>query len=159
MQLEIREMLPEDYDQKGYVHWKSWQETYTGLITPEELAKCTLEKCQNNARRWPENTLIATLDGRVVGFVCHTVYRGDDLPTCGEVQAIYILEEAQGLGIGRKLMEAALEKLANYDTIALWVLQGNDHAIGFYQHFGFIPDGVSAKLSIGTELRMLYRRP
>ena len=81
---------------------------------------------------------------------------------CGEVFAIYILKEAQGLGIGRKLMDAAFEKLSEYDTIVIWVLKGNDHAFGFYEHYGFKYHGVEAPILIGTpntELRLIYRRP
>ena len=38
MNTEIREMRPEDADSKGYVHWKTWQETYTGLMEEKYLA-------------------------------------------------------------------------------------------------------------------------
>ena len=30
MDVNIHPMRPEDTDGKGFVHWKSWQETYTG---------------------------------------------------------------------------------------------------------------------------------
>ena len=56
MKPQIRDMRPADMDGKGYVHWKSWQETYSGLIPEASLAKRTLERCQDVARRWPENT-------------------------------------------------------------------------------------------------------
>ena len=75
------------------------------------------------------------------------------------MQAIYVLKEAQGLGIGRKLMDASLERLSVYSTVVLWVLKGNDHAIGFYEHYGFRFDGTSKEISVGTELRMVYHRP
>ena len=157
MNLKVREMRPEDADGKGYVHWKSWQETYCGLIPDEKLI--SLERCREIAQLYPQNTLVALLDGKVVGFACYVPYRGADISNCGEVQAIYVLKEAQGLGIGRRLMDAALAKLADYDTIALWVLQGNNRAIGFYEHYGYRLDGTSAEISVGTELRMIYRRP
>lgn len=157
MNLIIREMLPEDVDRKGYVHWKTWQETYTGLMPSEKMV--TLEKCREIAKRWPENTLVAILEGNVIGFACYVPYRGSDLTNCGEVQAIYVLKEAQGYGIGRRLMDAALDKLSNYDPIVLWVLNVNQNAIGFYEHYGFHLDGTSAEISVGTELRMIYHRP
>lgn len=157
--LEIHQMRPEEYDQKAYVHWKSWQETYSGLMDGHLLANQTLEKCQNIARRWPQNTLVAVLDGRVIGFACYVPYRGDDLAHCGEVQAIYVLKEAQGLGIGRKLMDAALKELSDYNTVVLWVLKGNNHAIGFYEHYGFHFDGTQKTAAVGTELRMVFQLP
>ena len=156
--ITIREMTPEDYDQKGFVHYKAWQETYTGLMPESFLAKQTLEKCQNIARRWPENTFVAELDGRIVGFSCYGTSRDSVDANAGEVYAIYILAEAQGFGIGRKLMDAALARLAGCSSIILWVLKSNDQAIGFYQHYGFYLDCAEKTMPLGTELRMLYRK-
>ena len=162
MELKMREMTPEDADGKGYVHWKSWQETYTGLVDADYLtSRMTLEKCREIARRWPENTLVAELDGKIVGFSCYYPHSKEEIPGCGEVKALYVLKEAQGLGIGRKLMDAALERLSGFDAILLWVLKGNAHAIGFYEHYGFRFDGETAPITLGTpnmELRMVYRR-
>lgn len=159
MKPEIRDMGPEDADGKGYVHWKSWQETYSGLIPEASLTKRTLERCQDVARRWPENTLVAELGEKIVGFACYGLCRDEDSSDRGEVIALYVLQEAQGLGIGKALMEAALEKLSAYNTIAIWVLKGNEQAIGFYEHFGFRFDGAAQEIEVGTVLRMIYRRP
>lgn len=51
MDVNIHPMRPEDTDGKGFVHWKSWQETYTGRMPEAFIARQTLEKCQENARR------------------------------------------------------------------------------------------------------------
>ena len=71
MDVNIHPMRPEDTDGKGFVHWKSWQETYTGRMPEAFIARQTLEKCQENARRWPENTLVVRLNGKIVGFSCY----------------------------------------------------------------------------------------
>lgn len=152
MNVEIRDMCPADYDQKGYIHWKSWQETYTGLIDSKFLENPSLEKCQTIAHRWPDNTLVATIDNTVIGFGCFI--RHDD--GCGEISAIYILKEAQGKGIGRKLMDALIECLSGCSFIMLWVLKGNEKAIGFYEHYGFRLNGVEKDISLGIELQMTY---
>jgi len=161
MRFKIHDMRPEDADGKGYVHWSSWQETYPGLVDAGYLSRLTLEKCQGIAHRWPENTLVAELGGKIVGFACYGESQERDIPSHGEVYAIYVLKEAQGLGIGRKLMDAALEKLSRFDTISLWVLKGNGPAIGFYTHYGFRLDGTEKEIVLGTpntELRMTYTR-
>lgn len=161
MKFKIHQMRPEHADGKGYVHWKSWQETYPGLVDAGYLSRLTLEKCQNIAHRWPENTLIAELDGKIVGFACYGNSSEPDMPGCGEVYAVYILKEAQGLGLGRELMDAALEQLAQFDTVFLWVLKRNEPAIGFYSHYGFRFDGTEKEILLGTpntELRMTYTR-
>lgn len=146
---------------KGYVHYKSWQETYPGLVDPAYLERHTLEKCINTAHKWSDNILVAKDGEKVVGFAGYGSYRDETLPEHGEVYAIYVLAEYQGKKIGYELMNAALDKLSNYKKVALWVLKGNDKAIRFYERYGFRFDGTEAEIMLGTpntELRMIYER-
>ena len=131
--LLIRPMIPEDADGKAYVHYTSCLETYTGLMDPEFLAASTLDKYHAIALRFVETTLVAELDGKIVGFGCWDPK--------GEIPALYVLQDAQGYGIGRRLMEAMLERLSDCEQVRLEVLEGNDRAIGFYEHMGFRLDG------------------
>ncbi len=145
---------------KAYVHYQSWKETYRGLIDDDYLDHVmTLERCETIARRYPQNLWVAKDGERVVGFVgCGMSREGDGL---GEIYSIYLLREYQGRGIGRMLMQRALDELRDATHIVLWVLRGNAHAIGFYEHCGFVLDGVTKDVTIGTpvvELRMSYRR-
>ena len=67
----------------------------------------------------------------------------------------------QGRGIGRRLLEAALELLKDSREICLWTLKENRRAIRFYQKCGFEPDGaekLNPRLE-AAEIRMTYRRP
>ena len=96
MDVKIHPMRPEDTDGKGFVHWKSWQETYTGRMPEAFIARQTLEKCQEIARRWPENTLVVRLNGKIVGFSCY----GTDDSGAGEVFAIYLLKGGDGVMAG-----------------------------------------------------------
>ena len=151
----------EEIDGKGYAHYKSWHETYAGLIDADYLEGVTLEKCRSIARRWPENIIVAKDGERVIGFVGCGAYRDETLPGCGEVFSIYVLKEYHGQKVGYELMNAALERLSGYRKIAVWVLKGNDRAIRFYERYGFRFDGTRAELMLGspnTELRMIYQR-
>lgn len=86
MGLEIRDMRPEDMDGKSYVHWKSWHETYSGMMEKSQLAGHTLEKCKKITHRWPENTLVAQKDGKIAGFTVYTPRRSSD---CAAIAALY----------------------------------------------------------------------
>ena len=152
----------EDMDGKGYVHWKSWHETYTGLIDPTYMERITLEKCVDMAHRWPQNMMVAKNGDKVIGFVGYGEHCDDALTDCGEVFAIYVLAEYYGQKVGYALMNAAFEKLAAYKKIAVWVLKGNDRAIKFYERYGFRFDGTEKEVNLGTpntELRMVYEKP
>lgn len=146
---------------KAYVHWKAWQETYTGLINQAYLNRMNLEKCLEIAYRWKDNILIAKDGDRVVGFVGYGSYRNGTSENTGEVFSIYILKEYYDQKIGYALMCAALDQLFTYRRIALWVLEGNERAIRFYEKCGFRFDGVKDQLMMGTpqtELRMILER-
>ena len=150
-----------EMDGKGYVHYQSWQETYAGLVDPGFLAGLSLEKQIAAARNKPGNTLIAKDGETVMGFAAYGPCRDKDLPGWGEVRAIYVLRAYQGQKVGRRLMEAALEQLADYPRIALWVLKGNEKAIRFYERCGFRFDGTERDITLGTpvtEQRMIYIR-
>ena len=146
---------------KAYVHWKSWQDTYAGLIPASYLEKLTLEKCIETARRWPDNTLVAKDGERVVGFAGFGISRDEDLPDTGVLFALYVLVEYQRQGIGSALTREVFSRLSDFQRIAVWVLKGNERAVRFYEKTGFRFDGTEKILTLGeprTEQRMVYVR-
>lgn len=160
MKFTIVPMISEaEINGKGYVHWKSWHETYTGLVAPGYMEKLTLQRCIEMARRWPQNTLVAKDGDQVIGFVC---YGKSETPDLGEIFAIYVLADYYGQKVGYERMNAAFQKLSAYPKIVLWVLKGNDRAIRFYERYGFRFDGTEKEIKLGTpntELRMVYEKP
>ena len=143
---------------KAYVHWKSWQEAYKGIVDQRYLDALTLEKCESIAHSFPDNTIIAKDEDLVVGFACYNKYRSDELENAGEVSAIYILSEYYGQGVGYQLMQMALEKLSEYPRVAVWVLKDNERAIRFYKRCGFEFDGGEKTLNLASpivEVRMI----
>ena len=145
----------------GYVIYKSWQETYTGLIDDSYLNTMSLEKCGKIASFQKDNSLVAVKNGTVVGFVGFGAYRDEKDTDMGEIYGLYVLEEYHGKKIGFNLMNEAVKRLSDYKKIALWVLKGNDKAIRFYERCGFRFDGAEKKVVLGTEnteLRMVFER-
>ena len=137
MPITIKPMeTDEEIQGKAFVHWKCWQETYPGLVSQEYLRKLTLEKCEEKAFLWRDNVLVAKEGERVIGFVGFGNH-GPEEPDTGEVFALYVLPEYHGTGVGKQLMDAALEKLAAYPHICLWLVKGNARALRFYEKCGF----------------------
>lgn len=62
----------------------------------------------------------------------------------GEITNVAVSEDLRGLGIGRKLMQAALEQCGKLgiEAVTLEVRQSNEAAIGLYHAFGFESEGV-----------------
>jgi ribosomal protein S18 acetylase RimI-like enzyme len=162
MDIVIKKMESDDEIKgKAFVHWRSWQEAYSGLVDQQYLDSLTLEKCEQSAYRWPDNIIIAKDGDHVAGFAAYGKCRDDELENAGEVFAIYILPEYYGKGVGYRLMKAVLSHLEEYTTIALWVLKDNQRAIHFYERFGYRFDGSENTLVLGspvTVVRMLLER-
>lgn len=163
MKFIIRDMLESDIEAKGFVHWKSWQETYQGLLDSNYLKEhVTLERRIRAAyRQGIAKTLIAEVDGKVVGFCAYDASQDHDLYNCGEIGAIYVLQAYQKQKIGYALLQEALKRLQQYGRIAVWVLASNENAIHFYQKVGFMDDGGTKELNLGTtvyEKRMILER-
>ena len=158
MSIRIKPMeTDEEIRGKAFVHWKCWQEVYPGLVSQEYLDNLTLEKTEEKAFQWRDNLLVAKDGDGVVGFVG---YGQSEEADTGEVFALYVLPEFHGTGVGRQLMDAALEKLSAYPRICLWLVKGNGRAIRFYEKCGFRLNGVEKLVSsVGAEgLQMVKER-
>ena len=159
MKIEIRPMeTDEEIRGKAFGHWRSWHEAYPGLVSGEYLNRLTREKCEEMAFRWRENILVAKDNGRVIGFVGYGDRDGEAADT-GEIFALYVLAEYYGKGVGRRLMEAGLERLREYPAVCLWVLKENARAIRFYEKCGFCADGTEtfSKTVAAAEIRMVLK--
>lgn len=89
--------------------------------------------------------LVARETQRAVGYALVTLrgasYTWRAPAAHGELEAISVLPEAQGRGIGRALIDHAYAELAQrgIDTMTLRVIEGNTQARGFYARMGFAP--------------------
>lgn len=154
MTIEIKKMETDaEIKGKAFVHWKSWHETYAGLVDPAYLETVTPEKCETLAYRWRDGILIAKDRDKVVGFAGCGKARDDESGSTGEVFAIYVLGDYIGRGVGYRLMQAALDQLKAYDRIGVWVLKDNERAIRFYKRCGFRSDGQEKAIMLGTEVK------
>ena len=152
MDIFIKPMETEDEIRgKAYVHWKSWQESYRGIVDQGYLDRMTVSRCEEMASRYPENTLVAKDGARVIGFACAGAVNGEI--DAGEVYALYVLEEYQHQGIGYALMREALSLLKGCRVVYLWAFKENAKAIRFYERVGFRQDGTEKELVLGSPVK------
>ncbi|VKZ10994.1 acetyltransferase, gnat family [Streptococcus pneumoniae] len=149
---------PKEIEGKSLVHWQTWREAYDDLLPAEFQDTMTLERCRLFSQKYPENTLIAIGDLKVVGFISYGNFR-DETIQAGEIIALYVLKDYYGRGIAQKLVKVALTALDHFSEIFLWVLKDNKRAIAFYQKMGFTFDGQEKILELGKpikEKRMVF---
>ncbi|MEM0382633.1 MAG: ribosomal protein S18-alanine N-acetyltransferase [Nitrososphaerota archaeon] len=94
----------------------------------------------------PESFLVAEVDSRIVGYVmCRIEWGGSKIDTLrlrklGHIVSIAVLPEYRGRGIGKALMQEALNALKNVygcDEAYLEVRVTNTTAINLYYSLGF----------------------
>ena len=85
------------------------------------------------------HVLIAS-KGRDVGYCICTINNDGK----GEIDSLYIKKEHRSKGLGKKMMESALQWLKenNAKKKVVVVLEGNAEALGFYQSLGFLPRNI-----------------
>jgi len=121
----------------------SWRTTYKGLIADELLDKLSVtQKTRERQDRllYPPAgsvTYVAEQGGEIVGFATGGRERSENPTYTGEIYALYLLQTHQGLGIGRKLVQAVVRDLLAQGLASLLILVLKDNpARGFYERLG-----------------------
>jgi ribosomal protein S18 acetylase RimI-like enzyme len=138
----VREATPEDIPGIARVHVDSWRTTYKGIVPQRIIDSFTYEAREALWRRYiPGNATfvyVAEEDGEVVGFASGGPARVEEAPDhAGQLYAIYLLQEHQRKGIGRRLFDAVVRELVRRGlySMAIWVIAENP-ACGFYEAMG-----------------------
>jgi L-amino acid N-acyltransferase YncA len=142
----IRQARESDAKGIAHVHVDSWRTTYKGIVPDAYLATLSYENREavwqrNISRPTNGSTVFVAEDatGSIVGFSAGGPSRSGNEKYLGELHAIYLLDECQGLGIGRNLVAAVVERLwlTNLRSMLVWVLADNPSR-AFYEHLGGI---------------------
>lgn len=124
------------------VHVETWRTAYRGLLPDDFLA--SLDQA-GYGERWKRaladgsgRIFVAEDEGRIVGFASGGRERAGEDGFSGELYAIYVFEEAQGRGHGRRLVQAVVQALREMGLpdMIVWVLRDNQPARHFYEQLG-----------------------
>ncbi len=152
----------------GRVHVRAWQAAYRGAMPDDFLDGLDPEARQAGWARllsFPDaetkTLVVEDDDGAVVGFA-HVGPSRQPADNEGELYAINLDPDAWGLGLGRQLLAAATDVLAErgHREVILWVLDSNTRARRFYEAAGWLDDsGEQIDNRFGPLIRELrYRR-
>jgi ribosomal protein S18 acetylase RimI-like enzyme len=136
---------------------RTWSEAFGSSVSADQEA-AELEETRSEAyysRALRERTiLVAEENGALVGYVEFgdvDIPEVDVRPGDQELHRIYVAAEVQGRGLGRRLMNAALEhpRLADARRIYLQVWETNERAMRLYESLGFETVGTT-RFRIGS---------
>ncbi|WP_448583355.1 N-acetyltransferase family protein [Thermocrinis sp.] len=92
-------------------------------------------------RRDVAGIFVAVADGKKIGFIASdgNWYSKREGKVVGAIHELVVLPEYRGLGVGKKLLDRAIQyfKERGLDTVELWVGDENVSALEFYKKYGF----------------------
>lgn len=161
----IREAAPGDAEAIADIHVRSWRAAYRGQLTDDYLDSLSVDERLEQHRRALETpgehrTWVAEERGRVVGFaVTGPSQDADADERTGELYALYLDPERFGRGIGKRLLDHAVEDLRErgFRTATLWVLESNEAGRRFYEREGWRADGLTTSERVDCEMRPTVR--
>jgi len=138
---------------------RTWSAEFGSSLSPDdevvELEETRSEAYFSNAL--PEKTiLVAEANGALLGYVQFgdvEIPEVDARPGDQGLQRLYVETALQGCGLGRRLMNAALQhpRLAEARRIFLQVWDENERAVRLYESLGFQKVGTTT-FTIGSEV-------
>ena len=132
--MRIREAIPADAFGIAKVEIDTWRTTYPSIVPDEILSGLSYERSEQiwrtaleNPRRVQFSYIAEDDNGEVIGFVSAGTIRNDIEAYDGEIYAIYVLQDFQGKGLGRRLLSKAAQRLKSegFTSMMLWVLAEN----------------------------------
>lgn len=149
MNVDIRTGIPGDEHALALVGQATFLEAFAGALTgPDIVAHCASQHTDGIYASWLQQEGTRTWIAEVTPGAAPVGYlvvvpaklsladlRRDDL----EVKRIYLLHRFQGSGLGRRMMDLAIDHARRQGAhrLLLGVYAGNRGAIAFYRHFGF----------------------
>src|SRR5690606_7984251 len=78
------------------------------------------------------------IGGEIAGYATLGRNRARELKQAGEIYELYLSPEYQGIGLGRRLFQAAREMLTahGFKGLVIWALEENIGAVNFYRGAG-----------------------
>ena len=137
-QVRVRPVTQADLAAVQEVLVATWHATYDAILGREQVDAITtawrsIEALERQRAAEEYYFVVAEIDGRLVATA--SARPGSD----GRVtlKRLYVLPEAQGRGIGRRLLAATLASFPQARAVRLEVEQRNVRAIAFYERAGF----------------------
>ncbi|WP_163101625.1 GNAT family N-acetyltransferase [Peribacillus alkalitolerans] len=140
--MKIREAIISDAEGIAKVHVDCWRSTYKGIVSDVYLERMSYEKrtqawVQNIARTDNYVLVAESEEGKIIGFTDGGKRETNQVVDSGDLTSIYILEEFQGKGIGKRLVEKLFThfKELGYKKVFVEVLEDNKSRF-FYEKMG-----------------------
>jgi len=147
----------EDAESIARVHATSWRETYGRLVEdPDTNPWFDVDRRVGMWRTYLEDGVFSTTVAEdptgVIGFAAAQRAVEPDAVRPEELAMLYVLERAQGTGVGQALLDGVL----GGRPASLWVAADNPRAHAFYRRNRFTADGATSSFGpLGATVRLV----
>ncbi|MGD8167883.1 N-acetyltransferase family protein [Herbiconiux sp. P16] len=153
MTVSIRSAEPGDLDEIVAIFLACWRGSYAAVLPPALVERMTDAQAHDlwsaafERRAGRMLVAVPAAGERPLGVSRVSFGGGDggarDAAAVGVVESLYVSPAAQGAGIGRALLTAAVDALAEAGatTARLWVFAANRPSLDFYRSQGWTEDG------------------
>ena len=141
----IEKLSFDNVSEYARVNSLAWKQSYKGiidddfleLINTEDEIKKLIEKLKNGLGNDRNVAFLLKVDNKYVGILRVRESKYDKFSDCGELGAIYLLDEVKGKGYGKILYKKAIDELRKmgYRKMINGCLEGNP-SNEFYKHMG-----------------------
>jgi GNAT superfamily N-acetyltransferase len=132
---DLRPATAEDAPVIAQIWYDGWRDGHLGHVAEELVAVRTRESFDQRAAARVSDTVLATVDGAVAGFI---MVVGD------EVEQVYVAGDRRGTGLATVLLNEAERLVAANGHNRAWlaVAPGNARARRFYERSGWTDEGL-----------------
>lgn len=140
-QMHIRPATTDDSETISDINLICWKTAYRGIL--DDTILDNLSQTPERVERFKKGIqtipvyLCAVCQNTVVGYIAGGKPKDSSLPYPFEVYYLYVLPDYQGQGIGSRLIHEFSHQIKG-DDFCLYVLDGNQKALAFYQKHGGI---------------------
>lgn len=151
--MQLRAATVADAAAIAEIHVRAWQTAFRGIVPDDRLDALRVEQRTDRFRQHlapaesaNQRFILAVSGGAALGFVGFGTTRDEDVDPArvAEVHGLYVHPAHWRRGVGRRLLQAAIDELAadGYDTATLWTLAACEPTRAFYEAQGWCTDGV-----------------
>lgn len=137
--MDIRQAQLTDLKEISKINVDNWKTTYMEILPESYLSKLTTSECLKKWQQFLDNScnelLVVEKNQRIAGFIA--ISNDVDTSNALYVNALHVLHDYQGMGIGTKLLMKALSRAKDGKKhMTISILKGNENARKLYSKLG-----------------------
>lgn len=160
-QINVREAVQSDMENLAIIQTQSWRAAFKNILCPATIDKYTnVEECSQMLNKVYEANKGTFYIGYIGDKPCGEVFwrKDEESLDTAEIVAVHSISESWGSGLGRAMMERALQDIrkSKLSKVFLWVFKENHRACRYYEKCGFQNTDEEKVSTFGNAIEVKY---